>query len=78
MLSLKTLNIYVIAIDQPVQQITYNLEPYMSTYWTEKQSSIELMAHLPYFSQCSIEKSFILIDDLLEPSTCGLKDYLGF
>jgi hypothetical protein len=40
MLNLKTLKIYVIAVDQPVQKITYNLEPYMSTYWTEKQSSI--------------------------------------
>lgn len=50
----------------------------MSTYWTERQSSIELMAHLPYFSQCSIEKSFILINDLLEPTNCEVKDYFGF
>jgi hypothetical protein len=36
------------------------------------------MPHLPYFSQCSIEKSFILINDVLEPNKCGLKDYFGF
>jgi hypothetical protein len=77
MISLKTLNTYVIAYEEPIKLITYNMEPFMSTYWTERQSSIELIPHLPYFSQCSYEKPYILLNDLLEPEYCQLYDFLG-
>lgn len=77
MLNQKTLNLYVVAYDEPLSYKTYNLEPFMSTYWTEVKSSIELVPHLPYLSQCSLEKSFILINDLLQPSSCYLGDFLG-
>jgi hypothetical protein len=77
MLNLKTLKMYVIAFEQPVQLMTYNLEPFMSTYWTEMQSSVQLMPHLPYLSQCELQKSFVLISDVLEPSRCSQQDFFG-
>lgn len=54
MLSLKTLNIYVVEYNPSVKQSSYNLEPFMATYWTEKKSSTELMTYLPYLSECTI------------------------
>jgi hypothetical protein len=53
MINKKTLNLHVIAYDSMVELISYNMEPYMSTYWTELGGSIELMPYLPYLSQCS-------------------------
>lgn len=73
----KTLQLYVIAYNASMQQFTYKLEPFMSTYWTEIQSNIELLPHLPYFSQCTLQKRFILISDLIQPLSCQTDDFFG-
>lgn len=77
MFNQKILQLYVIAYNATLQQGTYKLEPFMSTYWTEIQSNIELLPHLPYLSQCTFQKSFILISDLIKPLSCTMDNFFG-
>ena len=47
------------------------MSPYMSTYWTENKITSSVMPWLPYFSECSRQKRYLLLNDLVLPSECS-------
>lgn len=67
MLDIKVSEVFVVTYNSGLSPSTHSLPSFMSTYWTENKITAAVMPWLPFFSECSFQKEYILLNDLIEP-----------
>jgi hypothetical protein len=70
MLNNKVSDVIVLEHEAKLTEINYNLAPFATTYWTENSITATMIPWLPYFSQCTYQKKYILLNDILKPDEC--------